>query len=552
MKDIVQAISNLPEDMVTSEMVALALEANNPRLINVVPRRFITAELLEKLIPHASLFRRFCLAKVPSELYTQQVCDAAFQCDAANFPVIPDSFKTAAMVEQIVDEPIGGLWLLPFIPEHLWTDKVIGKGIDKISKSEREGATVERLHIFLHYVPRRIRTWGFFKRLMRSDALTAGWMPLVIPRKYQNQTYYVAWGAKDITQVPLQRIDKKVALSALNHGHGYLMLSDNRKYSELLASMMNEDMADTVVQKSPGAFEYLPKAFRTDKRLSLAVKNCKFHPHMSNLCKIAMSENLLSSQVCKAFVRRDSSCPIFPADIWDQAFVDYCVRYGKSLEWYAQMPRQFMTRQIADLVLAKSPRGIKEIPEQFISLPVAQRIYREDRDNRTYLPDQYFADFQVLTGLPEDFFGGEVSFKELKKHEVSGIYCHLGNLYFGFIKIGRYQPECRLIMRQKIAGVETPELVFDKPVSSFSQNWLEKIVAENDPSFVKPDVGKPFKRLQGSPYYNVFPIESEHGTRVWKRTFCGFAIEYCTFLANGDMLVGDTVEAVIGRVGDSQ
>ena len=32
-----------------------------------------------------------------------------------------------------------------------------------------------------------------------------------------------------------------------------------------------------------------------------------------------------------------------------------------------------------------------------------------------------------------------------------------------------------------------PEKVFDVPVGTFHRTWLEKIVAENDPRFVKPN-----------------------------------------------------------------
>ena len=73
----------------------------------------------------------------------------------------------------------------------------------------------------------------------------------------------------------------------------------------------------------------------------------------------------------------------------------------------------------------------------------------------------------------------------------------------------------------------TPGKVFDVPVGTFHRTWLEKIVAENDPLFVKPRVDKSLKAVQAICYYGVEKLKDLNRTEIFRNTFMGETIGYC-------------------------
>ncbi|MCE8722073.1 hypothetical protein K0F33_27390, partial [Bacteroides thetaiotaomicron] len=71
------------------------------------------------------------------------------------------------------------------------------------------------------------------------------------------------------------------------------------------------------------------------------------------------------------------------------------------------------------------------------------------------------------------------------------------------------------------------EKVFDVPVGTFHRTWLEKIVAENDPYFIKPRVDKSLKAVQAVCYYGVEKFKDLNRTEIFRNTFMGETIGYC-------------------------
>lgn len=69
--------------------------------------------------------------------------------------------------------------------------------------------------------------------------------------------------------------------------------------------------------------------------------------------------------------------------------------------------------------------------------------------------------------------------------------------------------------------------MFDVPVGTFHRTWLEKIVAENDPRFVKPRVDKALKAVQAVCYYGVEKLKDLNRTEIFRNTFMGETIGYC-------------------------
>lgn len=65
------------------------------------------------------------------------------------------------------------------------------------------------------------------------------------------------------------------------------------------------------------------------------------------------------------------------------------------------------------------------------------------------------------------------------------------------------------------------------PVGTFHRTWLEKIVAENDPRFVKPRVDKALKAVQAVCYYGVEKLKDLNRTEIFRNTFMGETIGYC-------------------------
>ena len=84
-----------------------------------------------------------------------------------------------------------------------------------------------------------------------------------------------------------------------------------------------------------------------------------------------------------------------------------------------------------------------------------------------------------------------------------------------------------LMMTRAESRYCTPEKVFDVPVLTFHRTWLEKIVSDNDPQFVKPKVDSSLRAVQALCYYGVEKIKDVNRTEIFRNTFMGQTIGYC-------------------------
>jgi hypothetical protein len=64
-------------------------------------------------------------------------------------------------------------------------------------------------------------------------------------------------------------------------------------------------------------------------------------------------------------------------------------------------------------------------------------------------------------------------------------------------------------------------------VGTYHKTWFEKIVADNDPQFVKPKADKTLRDVQAVCYYGVEKLKQLGRTEIYRNTFLGQTIGYC-------------------------
>ena len=272
-------------------------------------------------------------------------------------------------------------------------------------------------------------------------------------------------------------------------------------------------------------FGELPKRFKTPERLVIAIDNSKRETN----CYIdeETEQSLLSVEVCKAFIRRNGNCPEFPENVWTREFVDYCMEHGTSFRWFRQMPKKFQSSANTQAAYDYGHYHICDFAKRFITPQMAKECYQE-RSYAHAIPGHFLTEFCRQTGLPEKFYGGETTMLSLKNSRDDYTYSKVGNTCLAFYLKEQYEPSsAHLMMTRSDSKYCTPEKVFDVPVGTFHRTWLEKIVAENDPRFVKPRVDKALKAVQAVCYYGVEKLKDLNRTEIFRNTFMGETIGYC-------------------------
>lgn len=75
--------------------------------------------------------------------------------------------------------------------------------------------------------------------------------------------------------------------------------------------------------------------------------------------------------------------------------------------------------------------------------------------------------------------------------------------------------------------------MFESPIGTFHTTWLEKLIADNDASFVKPSVPKELKPYQFNGYYTVEKVGEEDGVAIYANELLEERVFYTAQLETG-------------------
>ena len=527
--NIVSAIGWLPEHLFTEEIVEAAVESKDIEVLSHIPGRFLTPERIERIIAGSTdNWHSFELRNIPEVCRSGAVCDYAMRKNPKNITAVPEAMITQEMAEAVIRNGRGDFDILAFIPEHLWDARLAYSALrnyiyDPYYTDNRSDA-IMKTELILGYVPAGVKTREFYYGMLDEVKIQTAVTDAIVPSRFKTMAYYRKMAEHDLSLVPARLYSYEIFRAAVCSADNKNFLSDPQFFKPL-SVYLDEMLADRLMQKHPYMFRDLPKAFKTPKRLITAIDNSK----RETTCYIdgETERHLLTAEVCKAYIRRNGSCPTFPKKVWTQKFVDYCMKHGTSFCWYKQMPREFQTSANTQAAYDYNHYHICDFAKRFITPQMAKECYREKSYARA-IPRHFLTEFCRQTGLPERFYGGETPMLSLKNDRIDCTYCRIGNTYLAFCLKEQYEPSsARLMMTRSDSKYCTPEKVFDVPVGTFHRTWLEKIVAEHDPHFVKPSVDKSLKAVQAICYYGVEKLKDLNRTEIFRNTFMGETIGYC-------------------------
>ena len=104
MKEInmTKAISCMPDKFITMEMVELAATEHRPELVNYLPEKYITSEILDSIFKTDDYgWRSWQLSKIPEEKRNRQICLRAIKAEKSNFPDIPEKYRNSDILESL-------------------------------------------------------------------------------------------------------------------------------------------------------------------------------------------------------------------------------------------------------------------------------------------------------------------------------------------------------------------------------------------------------------------------------------------------------------------
>lgn len=550
-KEIYTAVANLPEHLVTPEIAQAAIEEGNLKLLDYLPHRYLTEEAVMSIINRNEKrysWDTFQLSNIPKELRGRQLCEFAVKKDTDNILHVPENLRSFAMLEKMLERKDAGLKYLHLFKPSLWNAELVRKGISSVYtrtyNSYRSGRyrgsqttyDIKQVQILLSFVPVAILTRQFYMDLF-SVGLKAEDMDTVVPNRYKHKEYYMRMAGTDFRFVSPSHYDYDTITEAISHDKLSICQSQYdrngimEEHKETIFRLIDDKMANLIVSKEPRAFKYLPETFQTSARLLKALEA----DERDNIRLGKEFKHLLTEEVCKTYVRKNIETPEFPESVWTPEFVEYCMAYGTSFRWFSQMPKQMQTREIVYKVLEYGGHHLSNVRPELISLEQAQRLYRKNEYYREYIPQRFIVEFRNETGLEEAFFGGEVSFSHLREFRENDTYCKLGNTYIGIrsergIRYNTYQV---LVATRRTPQVFRPVTLFECPIGTFHTTWLEKLIADNDASFVKPSVPKELKPYQFNGYYTVEKVGEEDGVAIYANELLEERVFYTAQIETG-------------------
>ena len=137
--DIMWAIQYLPEELFTQEIVNAGIAKGGLKMLEYLPQAFNTKENIEKIFQSVdSSHAEFDLQTIPEEYRTQSMYEIAVKRKPENYVLVPDEFKTEAMLLDISKSFKNHLSLLPHIPPQTWTTQAVCKAINSINENDSD------------------------------------------------------------------------------------------------------------------------------------------------------------------------------------------------------------------------------------------------------------------------------------------------------------------------------------------------------------------------------------------------------------------------------
>lgn len=553
-KYIVKAVALLPEELLTDAIVEAAAATHNPELLEHLPARYRTPEIIRKIFeePTDGIWC-WSLSRIPEEYRSYDICLQAVKNKKENFQYVPVQHRRDGLLLQaLTNRDI--LNLLPLVPAGAWNRDllyaILKRNAVSVSHYHRtyEVISMERtLQVILTFVPRKILGMKFYMGILQRGLLPAETVRKITPRKFHTREFLLALVAADYSLVAPQDYDRELFRSAILRGKKQACgIVNNKEYRGKLEGYMDEEMADRIVTEVPAAFRSLPKAFRTSKRLLLAV-NSFSEDRRSHFNLLESGDtHLLTREICMAIVRKYGyDFPHFPVRVWSRQFVDYCMEHCATLDWLQQVPRHLISWKVSAKVCEGHAYLLEYLPKWHITPERARTLYRRSSSYMRHIPQHYLRDFSKYTGLPAEFYGGQIPLSRMKENREDFTYCRIGTTYIGLYKGSKYRDgDYRIVMTRALNRYVPAETVFDRPVGTFHKTWLEKLVADHDPRFSKPKVDASLRDVQALGYYGVEHLRRVSGASFYRNTFMGETVGYCIRKA-GVTYHDDKLEALV-------
>lgn len=562
---IYKAVSNLPEHLITPEIAEAAIAEGNIKLLDCLPKRYLTEKAVMSIVSRNEegyCWDSFQLSNIPEALRGGPLCEFAVKKDSNNIVYVPEGLRSSEMLGTLLDRKDAGFKYLHLFRPSLWNAELVCKGIASvysyIQNNYRYGnrrryqttCDIRQVQILLSFVPAAILTRKFYLNLF-SAGIKAEDLEVLVPNRYKHKEYYLRMAGTDFQFVPSSYYDYDIITEAISHSELSIYQSPYKpndiieKYKDTLFPLIDDKLADLIVSREPRAFKCLPENFQTPARLIKAMEaDNNDNIHLGNGYK-----HLLTEEVCKTYVRKNIDIPEFPASVWTPEFVEYCMEYGTAFRWFPQMPKCLQTREIVYKVLAYSGYHLSYVEPKLISLEQAQKLYRENNYYHEHIPKHFITEFRNETGLDEAFFGGEVSFSHLRELRGNNTYCRLGNTYVGIreeqdTRYNRYQV---LVLTRRTPQAFRPVPLFERAIGTFHSTWLEKLIADNDASFVKPSVSKELKQYQFNGYYTLEKVGEESGIAIYANELLEERISYAARL-DGEIITNSSLSELKDKI----
>lgn len=570
-KEIYKAVQNLPEELVTPDIATAAIAEGRLELLDFLPHKYLTGEVVIGIIErneNSYSWNAFKLSNLPEGIRTQKVCEFAVGKSVANITAVPASLRSTTMLAEMTSGVKGNLKYLHLFPSEAWTQEIVYTGIRSIysethsnygSRGGYHGSTthtdIKRVQVLLSFVPQRLKDKTFYLNLFQTN-LKQEDINLITPDRYKTKAYYLKIAAKEFKLVPEQFYDYDIFMVAIENRQLLLHLpyfstyglsviqkqvvtENHRLLIDSVFAVMDDAMADKVVEAIPFTFQQLPKKFQTPERLIFALEKCE-----RNTISIDPEADyqLFTKDVCKAYVRKNHDLPKLPLSIWTPDFVDYCMAQGTSFRWFEQLPQNLQTQDMVYKVLDYSSSYLSKVRPELVSLEQAMVLFRKDKYNREHIPQYFIKDFKDETGLDERFFGGEVSFATLREIRGCYTYSKLGNTYIGIYRSDRsYNEPMTLVVTRRTPRAFRPVEIFEREIGTFHTTWLEKMIADYDASFVKPTVSKALKPYQYNGYYTVEKVDTYNDVAIYASVLFGEQVYFSTMI-DGELACCNSLE----------
>ena len=350
-KRIYEAVANLPEELITPEIAAAAIEEGNIQLLDCLPHKYLTGEVVVSVIEKNSnsySYYGFKLSSLPEEIRTKEVCEFAVGKDESNILSVPDELRSGTMLLKLLNRSKQNIKYLHLFPAEVWTEELALFGVkniysETVSNYGRRGGyhgsstntDVKRVQIFLSYVPNTIKTKQFYLNLSRLN-MNLDDIDILIPDRYKKTAYYMNLAIKDFNRVPRNFYNYGMFMVAIENkkisfDEPYFYGStsaiqrkveteNHKQLMDAIFAVMDDAMADKVIEARPDDFKKLPKKFQTPERLISSIEK---DGREVVLIGRDTQPGLFTIEVCQAYIRKNCKIPKLPETIWTDDFVKY-------------------------------------------------------------------------------------------------------------------------------------------------------------------------------------------------------------------------------------